>query len=1022
MSFVLSPGSTIAGRYVLQRLLAEGGMGQVWVAEHVVTKRRVALKFLRAGLGRDAWRRVIKEAQAACAIDHPAVLAVHDVLESETGEPALVMDLLVGEALDTHLARVGKISARAAAALFLPVAEALATAHDLGIVHRDLKPANLYLTSGGDVKVLDFGIVKKLDIASTVRDSDASVASVSSIASIHQSTATAQGALVGTPMYMSPEQALGERPVDARTDVWSLGLVLYEALSGVLPTRAAHFAQVLLIVISGKIRPIAELEPTLPPELTALVGRMLEPDADRRTISMREVAATLRALGTSSAKVPAAESPPLDVTLPSRAQSSRAQPEMASPAAAPVEPSVPRTTGRWALASAALIVLVAAGGAVFLARRTTKSPVPSPSVAATAPTRLLTEPGSKLGCSLFLASGVTAPTGWLGAATSNLACRRLQWLMGGDGARIVPAAALLELPTCCRDDAPDDPYAPPELRERSLRAGAARAAATLDGTVTASADGFHVELRLLDPEGREAGRGAAIGKTLDRAVEDASNVLAATGAFPLAARTTAEVERALGIVHPEVGWGLDLGTVVASADEAKALCARILDRGEQTSAERRLLEATCAAPLQKPAPAALPIDRSSHGALRISVNVALLSGHPLPDAKALRNELDAAASGESNLDARAALLAEAATLAGRESSSTGFAMFSELARTLPFPGAWQGIYDTPSFLAPTPDARHAYRRVAHAWAPEESNDWQPDSEDVVDAEASLRWVRRAHELVPEGDFEAIGFGRRLLMFDRFVETRALAARLLGGSAANKVAGTYLLVNADASEGFPGRAIQLALDYLEHDVGPTGAIYGSGMIPGRAMVIGQVTGTAETIADAWATRFVLTEPPRLVGYDEGLAGNWMMVCLHAKKPNRVPCLDAIARTFPHFVQAQNGVFLEGSRLAAVGDAKGAVRAFRPIAQDQRWMAWLPADVFDEAGELEIAESLDALAVATKVSRRVRGHGYEEVRMARRAWKRGDKARARVLAKELLAAWSTLDVEVPFLDELRKMGEE
>ena len=249
MRFVLESGTVIGGRYVLVRKVAEGGMGEVWIAEHAVTKRQVALKFLKEGLGAEARRRVIKEAQAACAIDHPALVPVHDVIESESGEPALVMDLLVGESFEATLARVGKLPPEEAAATLLPVAEALSVAHSLGIVHRDLKPANLFVTRSGDVKILDFGIMKQVTGEGQLSDS----------------TATAAGALIGTPMYMSPEQALAEREVDARTDVWSLGLILYEALTGVLPTRAERFAQVMKILLTGSIRPIAEIDPELTP-------------------------------------------------------------------------------------------------------------------------------------------------------------------------------------------------------------------------------------------------------------------------------------------------------------------------------------------------------------------------------------------------------------------------------------------------------------------------------------------------------------------------------------------------------------------------------------------------------------------------------------------------------------------------------------------------------------------------------------------------------------------------------------
>jgi len=282
-------GATIGGRFTLLARIAEGGMGQIWMAEHRLTKRRVALKLLKGEASPAARRRVAREAAAACAIDHAAVLPVHDVIEDDDGSPVLVMDLLHGESLEARLARDGRIAPEKLAAMLAPVAEALAMGHAIGLVHRDLKPANLFVTRAGDVRVLDFGIAKRIEGAGNPDPG-----------------ATAEAAFVGTPGYMSLEQALGD-PVDARTDIWAFGLVLYEALSGELPTRRPSLAEVMRELLAGPIAPIEERVPDLPPALAALIERMLAPDIDRRNVTMTEVARVLSEMASASTSISKAE-------------------------------------------------------------------------------------------------------------------------------------------------------------------------------------------------------------------------------------------------------------------------------------------------------------------------------------------------------------------------------------------------------------------------------------------------------------------------------------------------------------------------------------------------------------------------------------------------------------------------------------------------------------------------------------------------------------------------------------------
>jgi serine/threonine-protein kinase len=277
VGFDPTPGA-LCERYRLDRHLGRGGMGTVWSAVHAVTGARVALKLVHAppqasGALR---RRFMDEARAASAAMHPNVIRVHDVFELEDHTLVMVMDLLEGETLGARLAASAPLGVQETAAALRPVAEAVAAAHARGIVHRDLKPDNVFLArEDGEVvpKVLDFGIAK---LADPERDG-----------------VTATGVTLGTPCYMAPEQGFGERDIDGRADVWALGVVLYQCLSGIRPLEADNLGQFLKRLMTTAIVPLGELEPDLPADLGDLSNRMLARVRDDRP-SLDEVIEVLR--------------------------------------------------------------------------------------------------------------------------------------------------------------------------------------------------------------------------------------------------------------------------------------------------------------------------------------------------------------------------------------------------------------------------------------------------------------------------------------------------------------------------------------------------------------------------------------------------------------------------------------------------------------------------------------------------------------------------------------------------------
>jgi serine/threonine protein kinase len=289
----LVTGAVIAGRFHLDRRIGEGGMGVVWAATHMVTRKPVALKMLKPERAADPAlrQRFIREARAVCAVQHPNIVEIHDVLETEDGSPVMVMDLLHGESLGQRLDRETRLPPGEVARLMLPVVSAVGTAHAAGVVHRDLKPDNIFLAEEGDgtlsVKVLDFGIAKVL-----ATETDAAATG----------GLTGTGAMLGTPYYMAPEQIFGERDIDHRADIWALGVILYECLSGRRPTQAENIGQILKVITTDGIAPLDLVAPDVPVDLARLVRRMLMRDRAARPQSLSEVQAALKRFTDAAAR------------------------------------------------------------------------------------------------------------------------------------------------------------------------------------------------------------------------------------------------------------------------------------------------------------------------------------------------------------------------------------------------------------------------------------------------------------------------------------------------------------------------------------------------------------------------------------------------------------------------------------------------------------------------------------------------------------------------------------------------
>lgn len=279
-SSLVKPGDVLASKYRVERILGAGGMGIVVAARHLELDQQVALKFmLKEAMADPAHAgRFLREAKAAVQLKSNHTAKVLDVGKLSNGEPFMVMEYLEGRDLDAELQQRGPMPPHMAVELILQASEALAEAHGLSMVHRDVKLKNLFLTSAVDgrplVKVLDFGLAKTLG-----QSNDVSLTAVNSV--------------FGSPQYMSPEQMRSAKDVDHRTDIWSLGVCLYELLTGRVPFDAPGVAEICAMVLKDPVPRPTQFAP-IPADLESVVMRCLEKDPARRYQSIAEVAFALQ--------------------------------------------------------------------------------------------------------------------------------------------------------------------------------------------------------------------------------------------------------------------------------------------------------------------------------------------------------------------------------------------------------------------------------------------------------------------------------------------------------------------------------------------------------------------------------------------------------------------------------------------------------------------------------------------------------------------------------------------------------
>jgi serine/threonine protein kinase len=376
------------GNYQALSLLGEGGMGAVYLAEHPGIGRRVAIKVLKSELGHDPQllTRFLNEARAANAIRHPNIIEVLDSGTTERGASYLVMELLEGESLSGRIKRLSRLDEKSAIEIAMQTASGLGAAHAKGIIHRDLKPDNLFVipeesdAARERVKILDFGIAKLHLMAG-------------------DSLKTRTGTLMGTPVYMSPEQCLGTKEVDHRSDIYSLGIIIYEMLAGRPPFISEGFGELLSMHLHEKPGSLRAFAPQVSPEVEFAVMRMLAKKPDERYPSMADVRAALAAAaGLPHTLVPEHKLGSTDqfgVRATLAAHAAESKPRTLSPttltpggltASAIPEVTVKVRKQPWAAVGIACgLIAVAVLAAVILRKGPPPAPVPSTAITKTVP-------------------------------------------------------------------------------------------------------------------------------------------------------------------------------------------------------------------------------------------------------------------------------------------------------------------------------------------------------------------------------------------------------------------------------------------------------------------------------------------------------------------------------------------------------------------------------------------------------------------------------------------------------------
>jgi serine/threonine protein kinase len=1034
----VAPGDELIGRtlgdFRILRRIGAGGMGVVFEAADESLRRTVALKILPAELTDHPERRArfLREARTAAAVTHPCVAAVYQV--GTAGDLAFIaMELVTGQSLRARLAR-GPVPLEEALRITVDMVRGLARAHASGVIHRDLKPENVMLDAEDQVKILDFGLAKPVE----ADPADAGPAApVTPDLGSTITKLTVEGRILGTPGYMSPEQSRGGE-VDERTDLFAVGVVLYEMLAGRAPFQGDTPIDTIIAVSRDPHVDLARLRPDVPAAVVAIVDRCLakSPEAryraasdllvDLRRVTGSSTPSLSRPLAAATGSEPddgigvAATLTPADSEV-AAALAAASSPRLDAPTVTAAVPPRIRRPRAWAvLAGAAILAMVVAGGLVWRDRaRTPARPRARVHAPATSP---LTRPDAVLACPILEAAGVEAPAGWLGATAAHVVCLRATTMRGGRTSRTLIPAELLDLPRAPAEDYPKDPYAAPRARDQSIAAARARAAAWIDGRVEITPRGFSLSLVLRRPDGEAVASASGEGRELHQAVRQSTDALARSGELPRSDRQE-EPEavwsslRSTTLALAVQDWELSQYNGPGLAGEVKRLEAHAQALGQRWP----LIQSVSARNLGSPPPrlTAPPPERAGvPGEVRTLVTRAWID--PAADRAAIAGRLAELRAQAGDGIARAFLGNAAATVwyqtgDHQRARQIGLAVAAEAPRLVDWSLVTGGAYQQPGF--------EYAARAAAAWTPHNPDVWSMlgYGESKATADERIRMGRRAVTLAPDRPLWSLNYAGALLLGGQRERVRALAARLATGGAPQQIAAETLLVQVEASEARLGAALARALRTLLR-IESFGLIEMADIVLlGRALAVAAILGRAAEVADAFAERFVLGPVPRLQAGDFAVLGvSW--ACARATRTVAARCFHRLRERvrqgwFREGLVSHSLALLDAGEAWAKGDLGAAARVLRPVVTAGGGVPDYASEVFDRLGETDLASRLDRQTFGRAPG--FHGATLSHVREARRAAAAGDTPRARELAETVVGAWSVADVPVPAVAEMRAL---
>ena len=997
-------GERIADRYVLGRQLGAGGRGVVFRARDERLGRDVAIKVLPPSAVGDeqARRRLLREARAAAGLEHAGIVHVYDVGETPDGGAYLVMELVKGRSLRDAIA-TGALTTAERLAAIVEVGRALAFAHERGFVHRDIKPDNVMIREDARAVILDFGLAKAHDEGATGE----------------APTVTAKGTFVGTPAYMPPEQARGEK-VDARADQFALAVTLFEAVTGQLPWKGHAALEIVSEILKGTPRTMREVGCPAPEPLEAVAARGFARDRDARYPTM---GAFVDALEPIAAEVRGPQASPSGRRLDSDALGNAAT--VAASVSGSVGPAQPPATpprGRRVATLGAGVALVAVAAAAWLGARglgLTRPPAADAGSLAAAP---LARAGAVLACPALTAKAHDfTHAEWLGAAAAHLVCERAQVLLGAPGRTRVPAE-LLALPYSPGATFPGMPFDAPDVHDKTV-AAAASADAWVDGSVERRPGGFEVALVLRDREGHEAApRTTGSGTTLLQAIRAAMSPLVESGAIPHASDPSplrtwasgASIDAALAMHDLHVAI-LD-ENLEAVRDECAALHART-DLG----AMQAFVTTLCADRLGEPLPPRPAADTSTLEATATSASILRLYGaRSESDRKQL---LDLARSLEASLDAepvlevralRAAIAAEVHYTLGDADEAQRWALASIIAspREVDARGtAWHRLSFTSN------DDRLGVLDAHAAWLP-----WEPfayfNSARLREPAARREGAHRGSVLAMRG-YWVIAYGDSLLNAGDTVAASAVAAEAHSPS---------LTVRVLRADGRLRGALDTAVSELARLPARPDTSLEAARLAAYAIELSAILEHPPAHMESFVARFLAPEPPV---FSKGAVPFFLALsaCMQTSAPVGPRCIARIDEMFRagHFGAGYVGSTeaLEGAKAYVAGDFAGAARAWRPLVARSSVGAdniRTPiADAFDRTGAADLADRVDAANVENPgmpmESQAVPSLALE--RSAHRALARGDCATAKRYAQHLIDKWELADEVPPAVDRMKKL---